>query len=653
MGYIRELVRGTISTDWAAISLTPAIRLGVTTVTMLGIVLLLDRPDFCLGLGAGMVFTAVADPGGSYRHRLYALLMGSALMTVAVFLGGLVAALPVPHLVVIAAWALVAGFLCCTGPRGAMLGVLSLVLLVVFSGIPGYRHDLVTNTAACALGCAAMAVAICSPWVLRRAGGLRGQLALFYRGVASSIAASPDAIRSPMHAERLRAAALDFDFDVDASGGPFALWFAELLDESSRVRLSLVALSAHLQHAPPTAALTAYLDAARELSRSIGLTLVWRLRRRRLVEALEQFDQAEARCVADDPDLVALLGTTSEPLRHVATRVSGPWPVGRGSGIRLPAPRRPAPPNLRSHLTWSDQFLRHGVRLAIAMSLAVAIDLVAPFSHASWVAVTVAWIAKPGYGDTTMKVVSRTTGTIAGIAVAVGLDLVLPMREWDMLAVIGISAALVIAFIVPNYAICIANLTLFVFFLTSLQVNSILSESVYRLLGTLLAGLIVLAVAQLWPVSLRRSVCASLAAFAAAIEAYGTALLSEDAFDNALLPDLRADLLGARTAATAAVASAAHEPGRHLLHVDDASRISNVLDQLSADLWEWETLQQATEWRSTSGELTRDLERIIRQLRELEATGRVQPAPTSEVEPRIGPALDDITQVTMILDGYA
>jgi uncharacterized membrane protein YccC len=532
-----------------------------------------------------------------------------------------------------------------------MIGVLSLVVLVVFSGDSGNRQSLVANTVACALGSAIIVVTVCVPWVLRRAGGLRGQLALFYRGMAVALNNGPDAMLASLHAERLRA--VQIGADVDGHEGRMRQWAAELMDCSVRFRMSVLALSSYLQESPPSSPVASYVEATSRLSHAVAQTLVWHVRKRHLLRALDVFDRAHAACVTFDPGSAVLFAATHDSLREVATAVAGPWPVGRGSGVRLPTVRPLAPLDLRSHFVWSDPFLRHGVRLALAMVIALVIDVALPFPHAYWVGLTVAWVARPGFGDTTLKVVSRTTGTVIGILIAVGLAVVLPMHAWDMVAVIAVSSMVVIAFLVPNYAICIGGLTVFVVFLDALQVNDIQGLSAYRLLGTVAGGILVMAVARLWPLSFRGTVCGSLASYAGAMESYATTLMGDGGFDDPQLDPLRAELLRTRSSAYASVTAAAHEPGKHLLHVADANQILTELNRLGAEFWKWELERQVPEGTAISTGLASELHWVSDQLHQLEETGQVRQATTSDGALRDGSALQHVTHLSGILNSYA
>lgn len=93
-----------------------------------------DLAVFPLALGA--VFTGLANIGPTPIARIKSMGWGLLWITVATLGGGLVAALSLAQVPVAATVALLAGFAGALGKRGALIGVLSLVLYTVFAGAP-------------------------------------------------------------------------------------------------------------------------------------------------------------------------------------------------------------------------------------------------------------------------------------------------------------------------------------------------------------------------------------------------------------------------------------------------------------------------------------------------------------------------------------
>ena len=174
---------------------------------------------------------------------------------------------------------------------------------------------------------------------------------------------------------------------------------------------------------------------------------------------------------------------------HAAARL-----VGRGVAP-LPASEVEHPPSVwsraREHLHWNDQFVLHAIRLSLVIMLAITLEEELTFPHSYWIPMTVAWITRPDLDGTVERVVLRVVGTLVGIAFA-GTFLV-TIHPGTPLSVLMVSFAvfLVLSFLVPNYAIAVVGITIFVFFLFSIVGYPTEQMIVTRIFSTLLAAVLV------------------------------------------------------------------------------------------------------------------------------------------------------------------
>ena len=151
----------------------------------------------------------------------------------------------------------------------------------------------------------------------------------------------------------------------------------------------------------------------------------------------------------------------------------------------------------KGHLHWSDQFVGHAVRLGIVIMIATALEEFLDFPHSYWIPMTVAWISRPDRDGTVEKVTSRVVGTLIGVAVAGLLLGVTEASTAESILLIGIASYVVLAFIVPNYAIAVSGITVFVFFLFHV-VGYPMNGSVFeRVASTLIAAALVMVALQL------------------------------------------------------------------------------------------------------------------------------------------------------------
>lgn len=108
--------------------------------------------------------------------------------------------------------------------------------------------------------------------------------------------------------------------------------------------------------------------------------------------------------------LAAVLDRTSPP-SHLAAELD------------LAAFRQPVPRGIQLLLRQFDlemPAMRYGVRLALAMSMGLALTLAFPrFAHANWVLLTIALIMRANYSVTRQRRWDRVTGTLLGCGIAV------------------------------------------------------------------------------------------------------------------------------------------------------------------------------------------------------------------------------------------
>ena len=144
--------------------------------------------------------------------------------------------------------------------------------------------------------------------------------------------------------------------------------------------------------------------------------------------------------------------------------------------------------------------MRHGFRLAVAISIATVVASAGSRPNQYWIPMTVAWMTRPDAGGTVTRVVGRIIGTVGGVLVALVLIDVLGMRpNGYLLALIaGAGALLALIFIWAEYPLAVVGVTLFVIALLTLLGESADQSAGLRVVDTLIAGLITVACSFLW-----------------------------------------------------------------------------------------------------------------------------------------------------------
>ena len=165
--------------------------------------------------------------------------------------------------------------------------------------------------------------------------------------------------------------------------------------------------------------------------------------------------------------------------------------------------RPPAQPSvagrLRSHLHPSDEFVRHGVRLAIVMVAATAIAHFLGWPHEYWIPMTVAWVARPGRQLTLERTWHRVLGTLAGIALATVLMLTSGNSPYELAVMAAAGATITLMFVRAHYAIAVTGITVTMMALFAIEGQSFEMNAPYRILATLVAGALLALGTLIWP----------------------------------------------------------------------------------------------------------------------------------------------------------
>jgi hypothetical protein len=139
-------------------------------------------------------------------------------------------------------------------------------------------------------------------------------------------------------------------------------------------------------------------------------------------------------------------------------------------------------------------FVRHALGVMIAIAVATTISQFLEVPHQYWIPMTVAWIFKPDLKDTVRRVTERVVGTLAAIGVAFLWETYVGSGHGLRLIIAGVGAYLLLAFLTANYTVATFGVTSFVLALFAMAGDLYEQTVIFRLLATLAAGAIVLAV---------------------------------------------------------------------------------------------------------------------------------------------------------------
>jgi uncharacterized membrane protein YccC len=462
---------------------TAGIRAAVATLVPILVGQSLHWPS-ALWMGLAGFNVAFSDRGGAMRTRVAAMTASACWAAIAVFAGGLAAHDAIAAVAIVALWATAGGLVRAYGPAATTAGVISLVSLLVAIGAPATPRVAAMNALAVLGGSAFAMVLALVVWPVRIYRPARVAIADAYRAAAAAHAAPHDealraaAVASLAHA-RTMLAAVRRGLQNGSARGEQLLILAESLD-----RL--------LPRANGDAATAALLASIADSVDREDATLL-----------------RDARVQHDDVLDAALTA---------ARELEGDVPAAEPLSFRA----RFIDP-IRSLLTWESDVLRHALRVAAAVAIAVAVVHALHIARGYWLTVTVIVILQPYTSMTFQKGLQRVAGTIAG-GIAAALLLATVHSSVGLLVMIFVSAAVTIALLRVNYGLY--SLFVTITFVLLAEVGRTDWHLVWLRVGSTLGGAAIayLAAWLLWPASERGRVRDDLAAALDALAEYARCL---------------------------------------------------------------------------------------------------------------------------------
>ncbi|MFF2612228.1 FUSC family protein [Kitasatospora sp. NPDC058046] len=211
--------------------------------------------------------------------------------------------------------------------------------------------------------------------------------------------------------------------------------------------------------------------------------------------------------------------TPSRQALDVALRAAADTVAGRDTRLgTAPAPP-PDPWRLRVRLL-SRGSVRYGLRVALCIAVGSAVTANYPLSKSYWVPMTIAFVLKPDLGSVFLRAVSRSVGTVLGVAVTAAL-LMATTDEWALTAMAAGCVALLPYATAAHYGLNTVVMTPMALVLLQLGGQSSAAEFWPRVLDTVLASAIVLLFGYLlWPERPRHRIEPRLVDATTALRAY-------------------------------------------------------------------------------------------------------------------------------------
>ena len=426
---------------------------------------------------------ALADKGGAYRTRATATLSLTFVGAVAALLGALAAAHPVAAVALAAVWAGVASLTRVLGAGATSVSLSSTIILVISLSAPVTSAGAAFARAGWVIvgGLWATLVSLVF-WPLRPYKPVRLAIAAVYRQLAlhaehvayadSSSGAVPDdtlstwendrrLLRQQIETAREQVVASRRGRAERSERGERMLMLVEIADQLFGSTIAAGELLSFAHDSPP--------DRRDEPRRSL---LLLAQVSRAAADALEQ-ERELAPHIASDLTSPDDRDAASTEVHALATRIATflRIVVQTASTIEHPGAARPAAwpepvieagPStrdlLRSSVEPQSLTLRHALRVAITVGIAVALTRVLPLGRGYWVTLTTLIVLQPQSGATLLKVVQRVLGTIVGAVVTALLVFLLPWPPAIIVVIVLLIVACV-SLLPVNYFLYSAALT--------------------------------------------------------------------------------------------------------------------------------------------------------------------------------------------------
>jgi len=447
--------------DHSKINPWQALRNTVGVVAPLIVGYALGMPRGGLAMASGALNVSYSDGSDPYAQRAKRMLASTAWCSIAVLLGGLTAHRNTVAVLVATLWAFAAGMLVSLGSTAADVGVISTVVLVIYSA-QALSPEQALQACGLALAGGLLQIALSiALWPVQRYEPERRSLAALYFALARISTRPSEATAAPL-ATREIAQANDALANLTTDMRLSSLRYRSLLSQAERIRLSLSTLGrlrgrlARENAADPAIAiLDQFRENAAVLLKAVANSLISgkeiALRADRLVPGIalaEQLGRAAVKgarsfssAVLRDAKFQAdALGGQLRAVMELArnTTVTGAAEFEKREAAQplwMRFTSRVA--TLRANLNLQSAVFRHAVRLMICVALGDAFGRVIHPYRAYWIPMTIVLVLKPEFAVTFSRGLSRIFGTLLGLLLATALFHFLPIHTATEIALIG------------------------------------------------------------------------------------------------------------------------------------------------------------------------------------------------------------------------
>ncbi len=556
-----------------------ALRNTVAVIAPLALGLAFDQVSAGLAMTTGAINTMFTDQPGPYRQRMQRMLLAALAAGLSALIGILIGEHTVWFVVAAAMFGLIGGLLVALGPVAARAGLTSMIVMMITAdmGLP-VVHAPGVAALIFAGGLLQMLLAVAA-WPLQRYRPERFALATVLQQLAMAARTRPDPLQPPP-VSLAAMEALETLHGQHRSRGVAVQSFRIIAELCERVRIDLLALGdlhARIEDHEASLRIEGVLNAAGTILMHLSDAMRAAEKPYRAEQEVATFGArvaALARTGADidgarDRRLLRIAAARAQSLAGQLRSLvrNSDWASSRGeiraelAEARLPSALRPRNPwqTLRANLKISSMSMRHAIRCAVCLGLAVACERALAIPHGVWIPMTAAIVLKPDFGGTLRFGLLRMAGTFAGLLLT---TLIVHYMANDVVSTLLLMTVLCLAFrllVQVNYGIGVAMLSGMLVLLLSFEGIAPGDAIQMRLFGTLLGSALALVAYIVWPTWEGRRANIALAELIESYRAHIRAVLGEDI---TALHETRSSARAARTGVLASLERLQAEPKR-------------------------------------------------------------------------------------------
>jgi uncharacterized membrane protein YccC len=652
--------RGVLHIDISKADPWIALRNAVGVSVPLAVGIAIGMPLGGLAVATGALNVSYSDGHDPYAQRAKRMLASSMLCAIAVLAGGLAGRHNVAAVLLTTVWAFGSGMVVALGATAESLGVISLVVVIVYSAQSLAPLRALEASGLAFAGGVIQTLLSLALWPVRTYEPERRALANLYLSLARAASSPAGLIKAPPPAEastqaQEALAARAYDHSVETER------FLALLSQAERMRLRLFTLGRLLRRMrrekfgfAPAEMVESFLESAAHVLAVIGESLArntpvvidesWISDLRAAIEALHKSQDAESRTflAAAVRDARFQMDALAGQLRAAAQLAGDTTPAGWNAFEQRERSRpwrvrfRGNLAQLAANLSLQSAVCRHAIRLACAVAVAEMIARNVETPRAYWLPMTTVLVLKPEFTVTFTRGLLRIAGTIVGLLLATAMFHFLPPR-------LGLEAILIGGFVFLLRWIGPANYGIFGIAVSALIVLLISFTGVTpkdvilpRGVNTIAGGVLALAAYAMWPTWERTQVAEMMARLLDAYRAYFSAVVDALLRSGTTIPtELDSARLAARRARTNAVASVDRmqaEPGTRadeiallLRMLASSHRFVHAVMSIEATILPTVRPPVRPEFRTFAADVNKTLEGLAEQLRRKRSSSQKWP----------------------------